>query len=210
MLSTDRALPHYDVNRPVKLFCDASAYSLGMCLVHIMGDGSQKPIAYASRTISKPERAYAQIEREGLALVFGVRRFHQYLYGRPFILVKNHRPLCKIPGSKQGIPLWLQHGCRGGPSPLVHTSILLNISMVQLTSQLTTVLIACRGCHCLGRHRYIYGSVFTSKEFNHFTDMNGIKHLTTAPYHPAWNGLAERAVQTLKTGLKKMTAGNVH
>ena len=53
------------------------------------------------------------------------------------------------------------------------------------------------------------GSVFTSKEFNHFTDMNGIKHLNTEPYHPASNGLAERAVQTLKTGLKKMTAGNI-
>ena len=53
------------------------------------------------------------------------------------------------------------------------------------------------------------GSVFTSKEFNHFTDMNGIKHLTTAPYHPASNGLAERAVQTLKTRLKKITAGNI-
>ena len=53
------------------------------------------------------------------------------------------------------------------------------------------------------------GSIFTSKEFKHFTDMNGIKHLTTAPYHPASNGLAERAVQTLKTGLKKMTVGNI-
>ena len=104
MLSSDRALAHYDVNRPVKLFCDASAYGLGVCLVHIMDDGSQKPIAYASRTLSKPERAYAQIEREGLALVFGVRRFHQYLYGRPFTLVTDHRPLCKIFGSKQGIP----------------------------------------------------------------------------------------------------------
>ena len=39
--------------------------------------------------------------------------------------------------------------------------------------------------------------------------MNGIKHLTTAPYHPASNGLAEQAVQTLKTGLKKMTVGNI-
>ena len=47
MLSSDRALAHYDVNRPVKLFCDASAYGLGTCLVHIMDDGSQKPIAYA-------------------------------------------------------------------------------------------------------------------------------------------------------------------
>ena len=53
------------------------------------------------------------------------------------------------------------------------------------------------------------GSVFTSKEFNDFTDMNGIKHLTTAPYHPASNGLSKRAVQTLKTRLKKMTVGNI-
>ena len=49
------------------------------------------------------------------------------------------------------------------------------------------------------------GSVFTSKEFKHFTDMNGINHLTTAPYHPALNGLAE----TLKTRLKEMTVGNI-
>ena len=66
MLSSDRALAHYDVNRPVKLFFDASAYGLGACLVHIMDDGSLRPIAYASRTLSKPERAYAQIEREGI------------------------------------------------------------------------------------------------------------------------------------------------
>ena len=145
MLSSDKALAHYDVNRPVKLLCDASAYGLGACLVHAMRDGSQKPIAYASRTLSKPERAYAQIECEGLALVFGVRHFHQYLYGRPFILVTDHRPLCKIFGNKQSIPLWLQHECRGGPSSLVHITTQLNISM----GQLTTVLIACQGCHCL-------------------------------------------------------------
>ena len=44
--------------------------------------------------------------------MFGVRRFHQYLYGRPFVLVTDHRPLCKIFGSKQGIPsmaaAWMQ------------------------------------------------------------------------------------------------------
>ena len=50
-------------------------------------------------------------------------------------------------------------------------------------------------------------AVFTSQEFQQFMDMNGIKHLTTASYHPASNGLAERAVQTLKTGLKKMPVG---
>lgn len=82
MLSSDKPLAHYDVNRPVKLFCDASAYGLDACLGHIMSDGNQKPIAYASCMLSKPERAYAQIECEGLALVFGVCRFHKYLPAR--------------------------------------------------------------------------------------------------------------------------------
>jgi len=48
------------------------------------------------------------------------------------------------------------------------------------------------------------GSVFTSSEFD---QKNGICHIRTAPYHPASNGLAERAVQTLKQGLKKLTDG---
>ena len=104
LLSQDPALAHYDVKRHIKLYCDASAYGLGACLVHVMQDQSEKPVAYASRTLSKSEKAYAQIEREGLAIVFGVRRFHQFLYGRPFTLVTDHRPLCKIFRDKQGIP----------------------------------------------------------------------------------------------------------
>ena len=44
---------------------------------------------------------------------------------------------------------------------------------------------------------------FTSQEFQDFTKLNGIRHVTSAPYHPASNGLAERAVQTVKEFLKK-------
>ena len=51
------------------------------------------------------------------------------------------------------------------------------------------------------------GTCFTSSEFESFLTANGIHHLTTAPYHPASNGLAERAVQTVKKGLKKNKNG---
>ena len=46
-------------------------------------------------------------------------------------------------------------------------------------------------------------------EFQEFTKRNGIRHVTTAPYHPASNGLAERAVQILKEGHRKMVDGDI-
>ena len=53
------------------------------------------------------------------------------------------------------------------------------------------------------------GPGFTSMEFAQFILKNGIWLVTTAPYHPASNGLAERAVQTVKEGLRKMVDGSL-
>lgn len=73
-------------------------------LSHIKPDGAERPIAYASRTLSKAEQNYAQIEREALAIVFGVRKFHQYLYGNKFTLLTDHRSLTSILSPLKSIP----------------------------------------------------------------------------------------------------------
>ena len=53
------------------------------------------------------------------------------------------------------------------------------------------------------------GSCFISEEFKAFLKDNGIVHICSVPYHPATNGLAERAVQMFKQGMKRMTSGSI-
>ncbi len=54
------------------------------------------------------------------------------------------------------------------------------------------------------------GPAFTSAEFKGFVEKNGMRHLTAAPYHAASNGLAERAMQTVKRGILKQTSGDIN
>ena len=55
-----------------------------------------RPIEYASRALTQAERRWAQIEKETLALVFGLERFDQYTYGRTVIVQNDHKPLATI------------------------------------------------------------------------------------------------------------------
>lgn len=77
-------LVHFDVKKELVLAVDASSYGIGAVLAHRMEDRCEKPITYASRTLAPAERNYSQLEKEGLAVIFGVRKFDHYLRGHPF------------------------------------------------------------------------------------------------------------------------------
>ncbi|XP_033729753.1 uncharacterized protein K02A2.6-like [Pecten maximus] len=104
LLVSSEVMVHYDPKKPLTLAVDASSYGLGAVISHTIGS-NDKPIAYVSRTLTSAERNYSQIEKEALAIIFGIQRFHQYLYGRRFTLLTDHKPLTTILGPKKGIPV---------------------------------------------------------------------------------------------------------
>ena len=61
-----------------------------------MTDGWGRPIGYASSSLSMAKINYSQLEHKGAACVFGVKQFHQYLFGHSFDLIMDHKPLLAI------------------------------------------------------------------------------------------------------------------
>ena len=95
---------HFNPNLPLKLTTDASQTASGGVLSHIYADGSERPIAFTSRTFTSAERNYSNIERESLAVIHGVKKFYDYLYGRSFTICSDHKPLEKLLGPTKEIP----------------------------------------------------------------------------------------------------------
>lgn len=97
-------LQYPDYDKPFILTTDASNVAIGAVLSQGQV-GSDKPIAYASRTLSETEARYSTIERELLAIIWATKHFRPYLYGRKFYIYTDHRPLAwlnslKDPNSK--------------------------------------------------------------------------------------------------------------
>ena len=72
LLTSSNCLTHFDSSLVLTLACDASNYGVGAVLFHKMTDGSERPIAYASRTLNSSEHNYLQLEKEGLSCDFTI------------------------------------------------------------------------------------------------------------------------------------------
>lgn len=104
MMQSAEVLVHYDPEKDIVLSCDASPYGVGAVLSHHMPDGTERPIGFTSRTLNTAEKNYSQLDKEGLAVMFGIKRFHKYIYGRKFTIVTDHKPLLALFSEIRAVP----------------------------------------------------------------------------------------------------------
>ncbi|KAI3360353.1 hypothetical protein L3Q82_014654, partial [Scortum barcoo] len=259
-INSAEVLVHYSADRELVLSCDASPYGVGAVLSHVMDDGSERPLGFMSRTLAPTEKRYSQLDKEGLAVMFGIKKFHKYLYGRAFTIYTDHKPLISLFNEKKPIPLmgslrvqrWAVHLSayeynivykpgkynpnadalsRLPLSEKVRENVIISLCsqkgdyagpflgemfllivdahskwmdiypVTSATSQVTIEKLRQR-FSVFGLPQMLVsdnGTCFTSAESETF-----IRHVRSAPFHPSSNGLAERAVQTFKEGMRKM------
>ncbi|KAL3988098.1 5-hydroxytryptamine receptor 3 [Sarotherodon galilaeus] len=346
LLNSAQVLVHYSADRELVLSCDPSPYAIGAVLSHKMEDGSERPLGFMSRTLSPAEKKYSQLDKKGLAVIFGIKKFNKYLYGRVFTIYTDHKPLISLFNEKKPIPQmgsprvqrWAvtlstyEYNIRYKPgkhhenadalSQMAEQVLMMDVlddtlvdtaqikpqtdaclkpyrqrklelsvrdgcvlwgarviiptkgrdKILKLLHQTHTGMskmkglarsYACEECqkhyksplhpwewpespwsrihvdyagpflgemflitvdaHSKWMDIYpvksstsqvtieklrqsfsVHGTCFTSAEFESFMKQNGIDHVRSAPFHPSSNGLAERAVQTFKEGMKKV------
>uniref|UniRef100_A0A5S6QIU9 Reverse transcriptase domain-containing protein n=1 Tax=Trichuris muris TaxID=70415 RepID=A0A5S6QIU9_TRIMR len=123
-------LVHFREDLPLVLATDALQCDIGAVIFHRYPDGTERPIAHASETLNAQQKDYSQVEKKGLAIIFGVRKFHHYLYGRHFDLLTDHKPLVSIFSPSKALPVMTAQRLQRWAITLMVYSFTINTSQV--------------------------------------------------------------------------------
>lgn len=103
-LASDTVLVRHDPSLPISIATDASPFGLSAVLSHLDGE-TEKPIAFASRSLSMSEKNYSQLDKEATAIYWAFKKFYPYIYGRQFTLITDNKPLTHIFGPVSRLPV---------------------------------------------------------------------------------------------------------
>ncbi|XP_064212700.1 uncharacterized protein K02A2.6-like [Tribolium castaneum] len=100
-IASSRVLAKFSTDKKSRVSADASSFGLGAVLEQLQSDGNWKPTYFCSRTLEPCEQAYAQIEKEALAITWACERLENFLLGAHFEIHTDHKPLTVILATKE-------------------------------------------------------------------------------------------------------------
>ncbi|UYV82586.1 K02A2.6-like [Cordylochernes scorpioides] len=212
-LISEPVLGHFDESADTHLHTDASGHGIGAVLLQIQG-GKERPIAYASRSLTKAENNYSTTEKECLAVVWSISKFRPYLFGRPFTVVTDHHSLCWLPFYKVGVDLLGRFPVSkdGNRWIIVCTDYMTRYAIMKAipdggaieTAKFLVEDVILK--HGAPREMITdRGRNFISQVIKEINALCGIVHRFTTAYHPQTNGLTERFNKTLGDMLSMYT-----
>eukprot|EP00102_Acyrthosiphon_pisum_P025989 XP_016663199.1 PREDICTED: uncharacterized protein LOC107884813 [Acyrthosiphon pisum] len=101
LLLQNQVLEIYDQKKPIVVCADGSPYGVGAILSQVV-DEVEKPVLFASSSLSPAEQKYSQLHREALATVFALKKIHKYIYGNKFTLCSDAQALREIFSPQKG------------------------------------------------------------------------------------------------------------
>ncbi|KAE8737994.1 hypothetical protein FOCC_FOCC016536 [Frankliniella occidentalis] len=112
LLKSDKLLLHFNPNLPIVVYTDASPYGVGSALCHTVTLNNKpvdRPVMLVSSTLSPAQQNYAQIDREGLAVIYAISKFHRFLWGQQFTLVTDCQAISRIFNINSSLPVRTGH-----------------------------------------------------------------------------------------------------
>lgn len=113
-LISPRVLVNYNPKEKIVLDCDASNYGLSAILSHKYNNGEERPIAYASKKIAKSELIRKILDKEVMAIIFGFKKFYQFIFGKIIILRTDNKALQWILVLERAFHKQLTIDCKDG------------------------------------------------------------------------------------------------
>ena len=104
-LTSVPVMAYFDTQKDTVMTVDASPVGISAILAQENPHSDDcRIVAYASRALSPVEKRYSQTEKEALSVVWAVEHFHLFIYGKPFKLINDHKPLEVIYGNPKSKP----------------------------------------------------------------------------------------------------------
>ncbi|UYV84625.1 hypothetical protein LAZ67_X002882 [Cordylochernes scorpioides] len=217
VLASDRVLASFDISKKTIISANSSSYGLGAVLKQEHEAKEWRPMAFASRTLTKTEQGYTQIEKEALPITWVCERFKDFVVEKNLPHQTDHKPLVPIFTTKDLKDLMprlqrmdLFH-YEGSEHLVVIDYFSHFIEVVRLTKLSSEAVVD--HCKAIFAHHGIPDIVIsdngpqfrpsTISAFTKFASEVGFRHITSSPKHPQSNGQAEAAVKIVKNQMKK-------